>query len=586
MSTTSLDAPPATAAVQGAFEDLGRPLSEVTFCVVDLETTGGSPNQSAITEVGAVKVRGGVVLGEFQTLVDPGTDVPPAIALLTGITSSMLVGAPTIRSVLPAFLEFARDSVLVAHNAGFDTGFLRAAAVRTGHGWPRFDVVDTVRLARRLVSDDEVPNRRLGSLAQLFRAGTTPSHRALADARATVDVLHALLGRLKGVDTLEELLAWSRTDDARRERRHLADGLPHAPGVYRFVDPAGRTLYVGSSGDLRARVGSYFTASEKRRRMTELITCSRSVEHVRCPTTLEAQVRELRLIAELRPPYNRRSTRPDRAAWLKLTAEPVPRLSVVRTVGADHERAQYVGLFSSATRARLAAEAVRGVFALRQCTSRLSRRGGASACALAGMGRCSAPCETGPDATYDAVVHAARSALTGDFAPVVEVVMSRVRHLAQQQRYEEAAVERDRLTALIRGVDRAQQVAALTRCREVVAARQEPDGGWEVVCIRHGWLAGSTRVRVGQPVMIAIEALRLTAEAVPAPVGPASAALPEETGLLVRRLEAPGTRLVHVDAGWHLPLGAAARWSRLHLVEGQGCSGGAESLWRVPGDDG
>ena len=583
MSTAS----PTATAVQGTFEDLGRPLHDVTFCVVDLETTGGSPRQSAITEVGAVKVRGGVVLGEFQTLVDPCTAVPPAIALLTGITSSMLVGAPPIRSVLPSFLEFARDTVLVAHNAGFDTGFLRAAAEQTGQQWPPFDVVDTVRLARRLVSDDEVPNRRLASLARLFRAGTTPEHRALADARATVDVLHALLGRLKGVDTLEELLAWARTDDARRSRRHLADGLPHAPGVYRFVDPAGRTLYVGSSVDLRARVGSYFTASEKRRRMTELVTCARSVEHLPCPTTLEAQVRELRLIAELRPPYNRRSTRPDRAAWLKLTAEPAPRLSVVRTVGTDSDRAQYVGLFSSAVRARLAAEAVHGVFALRRCTSRLSRRGGGSACALAGMGRCSAPCESGPSAAYDAVVDAARTALTADLSPVVEAVMARVRRLAQQQRYEEAAVERDRVTALARGVDRAQQVAALARCQEVVAANRQPDGGWELVCIRHGRLAGSTRVRVGQPVTVAVEALRSTAEVVPAPVGPTSAALPEETALLVRRLEVPGTRLVHVEAGWHLPLGAAARWSRLHLVEGQGrASVEGQSLWRVPGDEG
>ncbi len=91
---------------QISFEDLGTPLSEVTFCVVDLETTGGAENDM-ITEFGAVKVRGGEVLGEFQTLVNPHTAIPPLIAVLTGITNPMVAGAPTLPQVLPAFLAFA-----------------------------------------------------------------------------------------------------------------------------------------------------------------------------------------------------------------------------------------------------------------------------------------------------------------------------------------------------------------------------------------------------------------------------------------------------------------------------------------------
>ena len=111
---------------QRTFDELGRPLREMTFCVVDLETTGGSAAAgSMITEIGAVKVRGGEVLGEFQTLVNPHTAIPPFIAVLTGITNSMVADAPTIESALPAFLEFASGCVLVAHNAPFDVGFLR-----------------------------------------------------------------------------------------------------------------------------------------------------------------------------------------------------------------------------------------------------------------------------------------------------------------------------------------------------------------------------------------------------------------------------------------------------------------------------
>ena len=88
-----------------------------------------------------------MVLGEFATLVDPGRDIPPQIVRLTGITTAMVHDAPTIDAVLPMFLEFSRGAVLVAHNAGFDIGFPRAAAARCGLTWPGPPVLRTVRLA-------------------------------------------------------------------------------------------------------------------------------------------------------------------------------------------------------------------------------------------------------------------------------------------------------------------------------------------------------------------------------------------------------------------------------------------------------
>ena len=192
---------------QATFDELGRPLREVTFVVVDLETTGGSAHSCEITEIGAVKVRGGEVLGEFQTLVNPSSSIPPFIAVLTGITDSMVAGAPRIDTVLPAFLDFSAGAVLVAHNAPFDLGFLRAGCEKLGLRWPSCEHLDTARLARRVLTRDEAPNCKLSTLAQLFRATTTPNHRALSDARATVDVLHGLMARLGnlGVHSLEEL---------------------------------------------------------------------------------------------------------------------------------------------------------------------------------------------------------------------------------------------------------------------------------------------------------------------------------------------------------------------------------------------
>jgi len=534
----------------------------VTFVVVDLETTGGSANECAITEVGAVKVRGGEVLGEFQTLVNPGSPIPAFIQVLTGISDGMVAQAPRIDTVLPAFLEFARGSVLVAHNAGFDITFLKAAAEATGQSWPGFKVVDTVTLARQLVSKDEAPNRRLGSLAALFGADTTPDHRALHDARATVDVLHALLARVGnvGVQTLEELASYSsRVTTAQRRKRFLADDLPTAPGVYVFKDAKGRPLYVGTSRNIRVRARSYFTAAEQRTRMAEMVSIAASIHPIVCQTTLEAQVRELRLIAEHKPRYNRRSTRPERALWVKLTAEPYPRLSIVREVRDDlASGARYAGPFGSRAAAEAAVAAVHDVLPLRQCTTRLSTKGTGSACVLAEMGRCGAPCEGRQSLSEYAVhVETAAALLVGDGRSMVDALCERMTVLAKAERFEDAGALRDRLGHLVRGLARAQRLAPLAASPELVAARRTDAGAWELVCVRHGRLAGTSLAPRGADPLVYVESLRATAEAVPPPAGPAPAAYPEETELVLRWLESPGVRIVSLDGEWTCPVGGA-----------------------------
>ncbi|MCL1838796.1 MAG: exonuclease domain-containing protein, partial [Propionibacteriaceae bacterium] len=180
---------------QPSFDDLSEPLFEVTFCVVDLETTGAGAD-AAITEIGAVKIRGGEMLGEFQTLVNPGNHIPASITLLTGINDQMVSNAPLITEVLPAFLAFSQGCVFVAHNASFDIGFLKRSCREHGYPWERPTVVDTVALARGVGLRDEIPNLRLATLANHFKVAVTPNHRALADARATAEVFDRLIERV------------------------------------------------------------------------------------------------------------------------------------------------------------------------------------------------------------------------------------------------------------------------------------------------------------------------------------------------------------------------------------------------------
>ncbi|SEF45789.1 DNA polymerase-3 subunit epsilon [Thermomonospora echinospora] len=555
---------PGARGVQGTLDDLGTPLAEVTFVVVDLETTGGSPAESAITEIGAVKVRGGEPLGEFATLVDPGAPIPPFITVLTGITQQMVTAAPRIEAVLPAFLEFARGCVLVAHNARFDVGFLRAACSAGGYAWPSFPVVDTADLARRVLTRDEVPNCRLGTLARHFRAGTEPCHRALADARATVDVLHGLIERIGsyGVHSLEEMRAFAKTPTPEQQRkRHLADGMPSAPGVYLFEDARGEVLYVGKSGDLRTRVRSYFTASETRRRVREMVGLAERVRPIVCATALEAEVRELRLIAEHKPRYNRRSKFPERALWLKLTVgETFPRLSIVRECRDDE--GVYLGPFGSTRLAEEARAALHEAVPLRQCTQRLTPRlieqGRARTCALGEIGRCGASCEgREPPEAYLRHVETARGVMEGDVRPVVAAAQVRIDRLAAELRYEEAAAQRDRLAAFVRAAARGQRLAALARCRQLVGARPGFGGGWELAVVRYGRLAGTGTIPPGAHVWPYVDAVVATSETVFPGPGPAGSATAEEMECVLRWLDGPGARLVEVDGTWSCPVHGA-----------------------------
>jgi DNA polymerase-3 subunit epsilon len=553
---------------QRSFDELGRPLRDLTFCVVDLETTGGSAaGGSMITEIGAVKVRGGEVLGEFQTLVNPHTAIPAFIAVLTGITDSMVATAPPIESALPAFLEFAAGCVLVAHNAPFDIGFLKHFAAEQGRAWPAFEVLDTAKLARRVITRDDAPNCKLSSLAQLFGATTTPNHRALSDARATVDVLHGLMERLGGlgVHTLEELQTFSaRVTTAQRKKRHLAEALPHAPGVYLFRDERARVLYVGTSRDLRTRVRSYFTASETRSRMGEMVGIATEVQGIECATPLEASVRELRLIAEHKPRYNRRSRNPEKAHFLKLTREPWPRLSLVKKVLDDD--ADYLGPFASRKAAEKCLSALHETFPIRQCNDRLPRQPSRAACVLAEMARCVAPCDGSTDASaYADLVTQLRETLLRNPEEVVATINERMDRLAADERFEEAALHRDRLAGFLRAAARTQRLSALTRCPEVVAARRDDRSGlWEVHVVRFGRLAAAGVIPPRADAQAWVAQLRASAETVFGAPGPTPAATAEESEQVLRWLESDGIRLVDVEGEWVCPVGGAGRHLALH----------------------
>lgn len=539
--------------------DQATPLRDVAFTVVDLETTGGSPVSCAITEVGAVRVRGGEREGELSTLVSPGLAIPRAITALTGISDHLVADAPPISAVLPMLLELLRSSVLVAHNARFDVSFLNTALGR--HGYPPIDlpVVCTATLARRLLAD-EVRNCKLATLSRHFRTRQTPSHRALPDAQATVEVLHALLERAAGVGvtTVAGLLELCRRRDLSTvaQRHRLADRLPTEPGVYAFRSAAGEVLYVGKAVDLRARVRTYF-GGDPRRMVRGLLRETARIDHRVCPSEIEAEVRELRAIARWRPRFNRRSKPPKRAVWLKLTAERFPRLSIVRTVRDDG--ATYLGPLRSSQEAERIRDALHDTLPVRRCTMRIGPRTRASACALAEMARCAAPCtgDVSP-AAYGAIVAQVRAAMRDGSGSALRRLEAQMAARGAAGRYREAGWRRDRLAALADAVRRQRTTASLSGV-SLAAWRPDGNGRATVIMLADGRLVDSATCAIAE---VTAWAARPPLEACAVRDDGPFVVLHERI-LLSRWLASDDARLLWVEGGWVEPVAGGGQLDRL-----------------------
>ena len=453
---------------QRSFDELGTPLHDATFCVLDLETTGGSRADDTITEIGVVKVRGGECLGTFHTLVNPGRAIPPQITMLTGLTDAVVATAPRIETVLGSLVDFLGDSVFVAHNASFDLGFVRAALERDGRPEYRPTVVDTAALARRLLRD-EVPNCKLSTLASRLRLDHTPTHRALDDALTTTDLLHLLLERAAGLGVLglDDLVSLAKLAGHPQARKlTMTSQLPRSPGVYLFCGHRDEVLYVGKATNLRQRVRSYF-GREDRRRIGPMLREMQKVQHVELPDPLTAEVIETRLISRLLPRYNRAGTRSDKYCYVRLDTEsPWPRLSIVKEPSAT---GAHLGPLSSRKAAGLVVEAIQSV--LPRCgaarpasASATSPTPGATPCSAAQIGVAMCPCAGDADRRhYDAAVATAAAAFTGDADPIEARLTERMMTLAAAQRFEEAAMVRDRLAALQTALRRHRLAQALLR---------------------------------------------------------------------------------------------------------------------------
>jgi DNA polymerase-3 subunit epsilon len=504
-------------------------LGEAPFVVVDLETTGGSPERGdRIIEIGAVRIRGGRVVERFAELVDPGRPLPPFITRLTGITPAMLQGRPAIGEVIERFLLFAAGDVLVAHNVGFDLPFLNHALRTTAGGTFDQPTLCTLRLARRVLP--QLRRRSLDALAAHFGIPIVDRHRALGDALATAEVFFHLLDRLRALGAVrvaEVLDLQERAADGRRFAcplpRAEIERLPRTPGIYRFFDGDGRLLYVGKAKDLRRRVRSYLTnAAGHSRKTLDLIRHLHAVRVEEAGSELEAALNEAEEIRRAKPPYNTLRKHLPKIAFLKLAlAGPFPRLLVTGRL--SRGKARFFGPFHGRPGALRALDLLSRLHRLRTCAGRLRPDPSATPCLRGQIGACSVPCVGAVDGeAYGRQVAAVLAFFDGDTAAARIEIEGRRRAHAEALRFE-AAERAQRDLELLRRLERRRRTLGWVLDRQHFVVLQ-PAAGRDAALLYvalHGRLVERQRVTTAaQLAAVADRIARALTSGVPRPLEP------------------------------------------------------------------
>lgn len=321
-------------------------------CFVDVETTGASPVRARVTEIGVVAVESEgdeTRVEEWSSLVNPGAPIPRDIQWLTGITDEMVRAAPSFGDIAAALAERLHGAILVAHNARFDYGFLRAEFARCGVRF-RAPTLCTVRLSRLL--DPDRGTHSLDAIAARYALDVSARHRALGDARLLWQFVQRLVerhGRAEVQAAAARLLA--RPVTPAWLAPEALDEVPPVPGVYMFYGLNAHPIYIGKSVDLRARVASHFSADRVSETDARLAQETRRLEWEETAGEIGALLREAELVKTRLPAHNVALRRRAATVFVRLDADGRPRWLKADDGALDHWPHLH-GPFSSRAAAR------------------------------------------------------------------------------------------------------------------------------------------------------------------------------------------------------------------------------------------
>lgn len=486
-------------------------LADATFLVADVETTGLSAEKNRITEVACVLVRGGEIVAEKRSLVNPEQFIPLAIQQMTGISNAMAFAAPKGGEIFPEIRDWIPDdAIFTAHNVSFDYEFLQSSFRRHGVREMHHAKLCTARLARRIL-----PARKswsLQNLAGYFGIRIQGRHHALGDAHATAKALIEMLDILQeefSCETLEDALTLQyRTmgafKDLPRNVKALEPTLaavPPTPGIYRMIDTRGEVLYIGKAKSLRERVLSYFRhGSAHTKKIAEMVRRVRKIEVEETGSELGALLLESHLIKEYQPKYNTLQKRYRRYAFLRLDrTDPFPRVDFAMEIEPDG--AEYFGPFRNRSAVESLIETINGAFGLRECADPLEPDEAIVPCLYHQIKRCGAPCaKVQSQMEYAAEVDRVRGFLSGGDTGIITILEEKMTAHAEALEFEAAAELRNRVTELRRIFKREERIAESVNNNNVIIVLPAPErGAREIFLVRFGRLAAQVVIGARTP---------------------------------------------------------------------------------------
>lgn len=426
-------------------------IEEAEFCFLDVETTGLSPSENNVIEIGAVKVSKLRVGKKMSTFINPVRDIPFYITQLTGITNQDVTDAPLFEEIAVPVKEFVGETIIGGHNFAFDNSFLKKEYMYSGEEYFKNPQVCTLRIARRLYP--ALKSKSLGNVAHYLNLKNPNAHRALGDALVTARIFIKMVKELKekeGISTVGELLNYQYVPQAKQTikiKKKLGQDiavLPATPGIYYFINSKGDVIYIGKAKSLKDRISSYFSAAAPRKTKKILTQASRlKVELTN--SELTALLAEAEMIKLLKPKMNTMLKKYGNKYFLRFSREhEFPRVELSKEF--DFDGNDYFGPFSRKEKVTTLVELIDKTFMLRECTEKEFSRG--KRCFLADIERCTAPCVEEDSGSYEEELNKVYEFLYGKNQFALNRLLGKMKENSDNKKYE-AAGEYKRLIELI-----------------------------------------------------------------------------------------------------------------------------------------
>ena len=418
-------------------------LKEAEFSVLDVETTGLSARNNRVIEIGIVTVKNLKITDKYSTLINPGCDIPYFITQFTGISNSDVAYSPSFYDTAEEIEEFIGNSIISGHNLSFDAGFLGCEFARNGFEPLSNLSVCTLKLSRKIFSS--LKSKSLGSVSEHLGIINRDSHRALADAEATAQILIKLvkkLSREKGIKTVQQLLEFESSTAASNQVIKLPKdvheslySLPDSPGVYYFLNKKDEIIYIGKAKSLKDRVRSYFAATTVGK-PKKIVKQAAKIKTEITNSELTALLLEAESIKLINPRHNRQLKKYGDKYFIRITkSHKYPKVEI--TTKFDFDGNDYFGLFISRRKAEVVLDIIDKTFTLRECNDKEFKKG--KRCFLADIERCTAPCVKSVDPEYFNELERVYEFLSGGNQSALNRMLNKMKEYAAKEKYEKAA---------------------------------------------------------------------------------------------------------------------------------------------------